>query len=144
MYIISGIEILCLYCFATNLWAGKIIKTFLWSMPTFYTTFRLFLENLVNKSIVTKMELHENGRFVDVYMTNGRKILNIDISTLSTLDKIEYKIFSEEWYSGKLISEFYPVLYQTTKNQEYFQIPNHIKLLNANVELLYLSKSPLN
>lgn len=62
------------------------IRSVLWAIPNCLLTLFTYKNSVGFRRSVTKVDLHEDGRHLDLYFMEGNPKYNIDINTLSTLD----------------------------------------------------------
>ena len=83
--ILKFINSLTLYCLVRNIQKARIFRASFWGLINLALGVgNLRLSREISKTL-TRMEIHEDGQFVDLYFLNGSKRLNLDISGFEKL-----------------------------------------------------------
>ena len=75
-----------MYCMLKSIYKFRPIRTLLWGVPNCFLTLFTYKNSKGFRRSVVRVDLHEDGRHVDLYFMEGRPKLGVDIKTLSTLD----------------------------------------------------------
>ena len=85
-----------MYCVVRNIQKGRPFRTCFWMMPNLLLSYANYMNYTTLNRLVSRIDLHEEGRFVDIYFISGRQLLYQDISSLTTLDPEELEVFTKE------------------------------------------------
>lgn len=89
--------------------------TLFWAIPNTIITLSNYANRKGYKKHINKIDLHENGRKVDIYFRQGKPLLKLDILNLSRLNSSQVNDWVES-HGSRVVSKYFPInLY----NQDY-------------------------
>ena len=106
-----------------------------WMIPNIVVSYSNYRKWHELNSIIRKIDLHEDGRFVDMHYCNGRQLLCQDISSLKTLNPEELQDFLNDPLTSTKLPQFYPITIEDLKLSEVALIPR--KATNIPNRLLF-------
>ena len=72
------------------------IRTIFWGIPNLILSISNYMNNKGFGRVITKIELLECGRKVNIFLKEGRALKNVDIQNLSTIEPSDLHEWTED------------------------------------------------